>query len=57
MRLTAGAIRLAPSNNMLVVGRPTAREAPAGRRSERAYSAAFVCGLKSTPSAFATPAP
>src|SRR5713101_10015400 len=29
----------------------------AGRRSERAYSAAIVCGLKSMPSAFATPAP
>jgi hypothetical protein len=38
MRLTLGAIRLAPRNNTLVGGWPTARESAAGRRSERAYS-------------------
>src|SRR3982074_1686894 len=38
-------------------GWPTARESAAGQRSEGAYSAAIVCGLKSMPSAFATPAP
>src|ERR1700682_5813234 len=37
-------------------GRPTARERAAGRRNERAYSAAIVCGLV-MPSAFATPLP
>src|SRR3979411_1633139 len=38
-------------------GWPTARESAAGQRSEQAYSAAIVCGLKSMPSALATPAP
>jgi hypothetical protein len=57
MRLIAGTIRLAPSNNMVVWGAADGTGSAAGRRSERAYSAAIVCGLKSMPSALATPAP
>src|ERR1700719_5310741 len=38
-------------------GAPDGTGSAAGRRSEPAYSAAIVRGLKSTPSAFATPAP
>ncbi len=57
MRVAAGAIRFAASNNTLVEGWPTAPESAAGRRSEQTYSAAIMFGLKLMPSAFATPAP
>src|SRR5882724_2038934 len=38
-------------------GGPTARASTAGWRSDQAYSAAIMLGLKLMPSAFATPAP
>ena len=38
-------------------GWPTARQSAVGRRSEWPYSAATICGLKSMPSALATPVP
>jgi hypothetical protein len=55
--LTARRDQVCAGNDPLALGMADGTGCAAGRRSERPYSAAIVCGLKSMPIAFATPAP
>jgi hypothetical protein len=57
MRLTAWRDQACAKQQYVGWGAADGTGNAAGRRSERTYSAAIVCGLKSMPSAFATPAP